>query len=298
MLVPQSFFRMSVLFAAALSACAMQPRGDAQVQAPPSNTQVQSRAQVQAPRAIVWVSVTCTANPVSVFTGGTVTVSGEGEGRAGATAGYSAFTTDAGRLAVTGAAGRLNTAGLSARTAHVTCTAIDSAGRNASQVVEVKVLSAPHTEQLHIPQSGVSGAVIKPQPVPPPPPVIIRGGQATAKDGPAATATAKRRVSPRFGFAVASSSPAFSCTCTCTRSNSNPSSGYGFAGRGKGGPGSCSPACSCTRHNSARCSRRVQTVKGRGGLGKPPAERQDRVSGPLADADAAGFHRHRGDSRL
>jgi len=178
-LVPQSFIRMSVVFAAALSACAMQPHGEAQVQAAPSHTQVQSRAQLQT-RAIVGVSVTCTANPASIFTGGTVTVQAKGNSVQGLPLHY-AFTTDAGQLAVTGATAKLNTAGLGPRTAHVTCTAIDSTGRSASQVVEVKVLSAPHTEQLHIPQSGVSGAVIKPQPVPPPPPVIIRGGQTAAK---------------------------------------------------------------------------------------------------------------------
>ena len=65
-----------------------------------------------------------------------------------------AFRTDAGQLTVQELQQAQHRRARATK-AHVTCTAIDSTGRSASQVVEVKVLSAPHTEQLHIPQSGV-----------------------------------------------------------------------------------------------------------------------------------------------
>jgi len=156
---------MSVVFAAVLAVCAIEPRGYAQ--AAPAKAQIQSHSQAQM-QVMALVSVTCTANPVSVFTGGIVTLQAQGKSVQGLPLHY-AFTTDTGKLTVDGALAKLNTAGLGPRTAHVTCTAIDSADRSASQVVEVKILGVPQTEKLHIPSSGVSGAVIKPQPAPAPP---------------------------------------------------------------------------------------------------------------------------------
>ena len=123
---------------------------------------IQEHIPIQA-HQIALVSVSCAANPVRVFTGAIVSIQAEGRSTLGLALRYS-FATDAGQLTANGSTARLNTAGLGARTIHVTCTATDTAGRSASQVVEAGVLGTPHTVELHLPGAGVHIPVMEPKP--------------------------------------------------------------------------------------------------------------------------------------
>jgi outer membrane biosynthesis protein TonB len=130
-----------------MSAYVLVPYGHTQSPAP--HAQVQSHIPIQT-HQIALVSVSCTPNPAKVFTGAIVAIQAEGRSLQGLALRYS-FAADAGQLSESGAIARLNTAGLGARTVHISCTATDTAGRSASQTVEVVVMGAPHTEELHLP---------------------------------------------------------------------------------------------------------------------------------------------------
>lgn len=155
-----------------------------------ARAQIQSHIPIEASR-IALVSISCSATPARVFTGGVVTIQAQGRSVQDLPLRYG-FAAEAGQLSTSGAAARLNTAGLGARTVHVTCSATDSAGRSASQVVEVVVMGTPRTEELHLPTgsgigSGAKAPVVVPptasrpapveevKPPPPPPPVAADG---------------------------------------------------------------------------------------------------------------------------
>jgi hypothetical protein len=162
--------------------CALALYGRAQPAAQ-SHTQIQSHIPIQA-QAIALVTVSCSANPVKVFTGGLATIRAQGTSLQGLPLTY-AFTTNAGQLSTSGAISRLNTSGLGVGTVHVTCTATDTAGRSASQAVEIGVIGMQHTEELHLPaHPTVAPIIVQPPapkqgeaaklpetPPPPPPPV-------------------------------------------------------------------------------------------------------------------------------
>ncbi|WP_260702832.1 hypothetical protein [Edaphobacter flagellatus] len=136
------------------------------------------------------VSVGCSANPVSVFTGGVATIRADGRSAQNLPLRYS-FTADAGDLIPSGEEAKLVTSGLSPRTIRVICTATDSAGRSASQVMEVRVLAMPmpQTQEEHAPAmgggiGGLAGGGAHPQPTPPPITVPKEAGKPSTEPKP------------------------------------------------------------------------------------------------------------------